>query len=211
MLIINRANRLERIHTHMALVIIAFVISHNIGIDRRHYIINSNYDFTTIETAYARIQSGAPVPTVSRVEWPGLTNIEMMTRRDRNETLVRGGTNAQCYEPMFGHRLEEYPYTSLRKGPTLSSKDGILNIKNPACMHYPDANDCRPGDHFATSDLAAASNFVNYRPFPFKFPWWQTLANWISLVSILMVIAGIVALGARRIRVPRRQDTPTTA
>jgi hypothetical protein len=211
MLIVHSTNRLQRIHAPIALIIIAFVISHNIRMDREHYIINSNYNFATIEAAYARIQSGAPVPAVSRVEWPGLTNIEMMTRRDRNEPLVRGATNAQCYEPMFGHRLEEYPYKSLRAGPTLSGRDGVLNIKNPACMHYPDANDCRPGDHFATSDLAAATEFVNYRPFPFEFPWWQTLANWVSLVSFLVVIAGIVACAVRRLPMLRRQRAPAAA
>jgi hypothetical protein len=132
-----------------------------------------------------------------------------MSQRNRNEALTGGGTNAQCYEPMFGHRMENYPYTSLRRGPTLSNKDGILNIKNPACLQYPDANDCRPGDHFASSDLTAATDFVNYRPFPFKFSGRQIVANWISLISFLIVVAGVVAFGARRLRTPWRHRTQT--
>jgi len=205
MLIVERAKGLRRVHPAMALVIIASVLSHNMGIDRQHYAIKANYDFTKVETAYVQARSGAPVPAISRIEWPRIPAPALMKRRDRNDALVGGGTNAQCYEPMFGHRLEEYPYTSLREGPTLRGNDGVLNIKNPACMQYPDANECQPGDHFASSNLAAATEFVNYRPFPFQFPWWQTLANWISVVSFLIVVAGIVAFGARRIGIPRWQ------
>ena len=202
MLIVERAEGLKRARPGVALVIVACVITHNMGIDRQHYAKQGDFDFTAVETACAAARRGAPVPPVSRVEWSDVSKSGLMTLRNRNDSLMRGGTNAQCFEPMFGHRLEDYSYISLREGPTLRSENGILNIKNPACMQYPDANECRPGDHFASSELAAAQEFVNYRPFP--FPWWQTLANWISLVTFLIVVAGLVAFGARRIGWPLR-------
>lgn len=203
MLVVDRARVLERVRPTAALVIVAFVVIHNAGIDRQYYTTRGNYDFATVERAYVSARNGAPVPPVSRVEHPGLDFSQFMSRRDRNESLVRGATNAQCYEPMFGHRLEEYPYGALREGPALQSENGILNLKNPACMLYPDANGCQPGDHFASAELSAARDFTEYRPFPFRFPWWQTLANWISLLSLLLVLSGLAFLGARRVRGPR--------
>ncbi|MDA0653302.1 MAG: hypothetical protein O3C49_08515 [Proteobacteria bacterium] len=207
MLIVERAEELRRFHPAIMLVIVAGVLFHNMSINREYYIKSGDYNFSRIETAHALARSGGTVPTVSRVVWRRIPEKQKMTRHDRNDALVRGDTDAQCYEPMFGQRLGEFPYTSLREGPTLQSKDGLLNIKNPACMQYPDANNCRPGDHFASSDISAARDFMNYRPFPFQLPWWQTLANWISLGSFLILIAGFVAIGVKRIRAPWRQRT----
>lgn len=205
MLIVDRNEGFRFAPRHIALAIVVTVILCNLGANRRYYAVRDDYNFTAVETAYRVARQSGTVPMVGGVVWPWAAGLTLMTRRDRDNALVRGGTNAQCYEPMFGHRMEAYPYTALRKGPTLRARNGMLNIKNPACMQYPEANQCKPGDHFQSSDLGAARAFVNYRPFPFEFPWWQTLANRISLISFLMVLAGLAATGVRRLRVPWRR------
>ena len=63
--------------------------------------------------------------------------------------VIEGKSNALCYEPLFGYRLERYPFKALRPGPIDAlDAQGNLNLKNPACYVYPEANECAPGDHF---------------------------------------------------------------
>lgn len=205
MLVVERARGLARAHPYVALVIIVGVVSINAKLDRQYYERRGNYQFAAVEGAYTAVSRGAPVPAVGTVEWPRIDKRDLMSRRDRNEGLVRGATNPNCYEPMFGHRLEEYPYGPLRQGPTLEARNGVLNIKNPACMVYPEANQCRPGDHFTEDQIGEARNFVSYRPFRFQLPWWQTLANGISVVALFAVMAGIAVLGLGRRRASRRR------
>ena len=124
-----------------------------------------------------------------------------MRYRNRNDAMFRGASEAQCYEPMFGHKLEAVPFQTLRPGPALEARNGVLNVKNPACMLYPGSNSCKPGDHFKASERAAAKAFLGYRPFPFVRPWWQRAANTVSVIArvgtfgLLLLFLG---RGARR-------------
>ncbi len=149
------------------------------------------------------------MPAVGRIEWPPIAKRDLMKRRDRNQSLISGATNAKCYAPMFGHRLEEYPYGPLREGPTLEARGGLLNIKNPACMVYPEANQCRPGDQFTEDRIDEARNFINYRAFRFEMPWWQKAANGISLLSLIAVLGGIALIALARLRTPRWRQPPS--
>ena len=63
--------------------------------------------------------------------------------------FIEGVSNALCYEPMFGYRLESLDRKYLRiSGLRNADQGGRLPMKNPACYVYPKENDCRPGDHF---------------------------------------------------------------
>jgi hypothetical protein len=123
--------------------------------------------------------------------------------------LVHCASSAMCYEPIFGYRLEHLPPSSLQPGPALGAGD-TLNIRNPACFVFPAANHCAPGSHFPATQRAAATAFVQYRPFAFNKPPSQQLADWISgltLAACALLLGWLIAEPvARRIRsrVPAR-------
>jgi hypothetical protein len=67
----------------------------------------------------------------------------------------------------------------------MSDMDGVLNIKNPACYVYPQANQCRPGDQFTVAQAGDAEKFLNYERFSYLQPLSATLADWLSLLTFL--------------------------
>lgn len=204
-LILQRARIAPQIRIATSLLVVAGVVVLNAGADRSYYRQKAEYDLHTIDQAYLAVRKGSPVPAITRVERLRVTNYAgLMRTRNRNDILVSGTSQGQCYEPMFGHRLEEFPFGPMRTGPTLRASNGLLNIKNPACFVYPKANNCKAGDHFKDGELAAATRFANYQSFEFKLPWWQHVANWLSLITLIGVILGLgfYAVGSLRRHAP---------
>lgn len=115
-----------------------------------------------------------------------------------NDMVAAGGSQLACYNPIFGYRLEHFPVKSLHPGPVLEERDGLLNIKNPACYLYPKQNRCTPGDHFTAAQLGEAQTFANYRPYPFEFSTAQKIANWITRITLtLLALLFVVAVGQK--------------
>ena len=135
------------------------------------YYHDESFDPVSIEQRYDELRVGAFRPEITKVG---------------SEDLVRGVSRFQCYEPMFGYRLELYPKKSLQIGSVYRLQSDFLNMKNPACYMYPKENNCEPGDHFNVGDKDQLDNFVNYRPFDFEISTTQRVANAISLASILL-------------------------
>lgn len=122
---------------------------------------------------------------------------------DRNDALVQGESELQCYQPTFGYRLEKMPVAPLRVGLALSEPaSGVLNVKNPACYVYPAANACRPGAHFTVAAREQAERFLAYRTFPFVMPAWQAAAGVVTALGLLAAAAMLLvsALARRKLR-----------
>ncbi len=165
------------------------------------------YDFTVMEKAYRQARTTGEIPAVDHVDWARIAvRAPWSTHRDRNDSLATGGTQAMCYEPMFGHRLEQYPFGTLRPGCVFRLSEASPNIKNPACMLFPGVNHCRPGDSFGRNGVERARRFVDYRPFPFKMPWYQRLADAVNLAVLLavLIVLGVSVVRRRPKRVFRR-------
>jgi Ca2+/Na+ antiporter len=182
------------------------VVFLNASAERKHEIRSADYAFNAIDAAYQAMATSRLVPPITHVVDPELETGAIQSARDRNDALADGGTSAQCYEPMFGYFLELHPRGPLAAGPALAARDGLLNVKNPACMVYPGANECRPGDHFRAAEIDAARRFLSYRSFDFRLPWWQRLANWTSVGALVAALA-IFALAAIR-RIMNRGPRP---
>jgi hypothetical protein len=105
-----------------------------------------------------------------------------------------------CYEAIFGYRLEWFPGRELRPGRTLAAVRGRLNLLNPACFAFPEANNCRPGDRFSAAERENAERFVCYRPFPFERPASQRLADLANLSGLSGLVAFLVLYCARAAR-----------
>jgi hypothetical protein len=118
---------------------------------------------------------------------------------DRQNGLAHGYSTASCYDPLFGYRLEKLPYGKIRLARAMSDMDGVLNVKNPACYVYPQANQCHPGDQFTVAQSAEAVKFLNYEPFEYRQPAGAVLASWLSLLTLLGLPV-VMAAAAYRLR-----------
>jgi hypothetical protein len=171
---------------------LALLLVQNLIVDRGFYHAQP-YDPARIEAAYlaARNQGGPPqvtslVVNVDADGKPALTG-------ERNDSLANGQSQLLCYEPMFGFRLEFLPFKNIHPGPVLDNDGKVFNFKNPACYLYPAENDCEPGGHFRLDQLDELNSFTAYSPFPYQKSLVQKLADWVSLLSLVLVAVGVLA------------------
>lgn len=118
-----------------------------------------------------------------------------------NSQLADGTSPMRCYNPIYGYRLEKlgnmhlFPAQVDAVGP-----DGALNLINPACLVFPDENQCQPWDRFKAEQRPEAERFAAYHPFEFAKSERQVVADRITLVSVLLAIIFLVAAAGRFIR-----------
>ena len=111
--------------------------------------------------------------------------------------LIEGKSNAQCYEPLFGYRLEQYRYPPLRPGAIdQADADGNLNLKNPACYVYPAENNCQPGDHFKASQRDAMLALVRYDDPGLAVSPARQAANWLGVLTLILLGGHLALYGA---------------
>ncbi len=165
----------------LAAVGIAVMLVQN-GLTPRAYYAATAYDPSGIEAAAAKVRAGGSLPAVTAIGEDG-------------DGPAKGLSILSCYQPLFGYQGEVFPREELRVGPVATAL-GPLNLKNPACYVFPDANACWPGDPFEAEDRERAAAFATYRPFPFERSTIQTWADTINAVALGLFVAGLAALAA---------------
>lgn len=181
---VQRLHRNELIQYLVAVLAISGIFLINAQADWSEYE-HQRFPVGDILNAYTKLKSSGEVPAITRaaayVDGGGRPRPILQG----NTFFVFGASQILCYEPIFGYRQERFPFGPIRMGPVEEALGGgVLNFKNPACFVYPTQNNCRPGDHFRTDERDKLRQFVQYRPFPFEVPYWQRLANGLSVASI---------------------------
>lgn len=145
---------------------------------------------------------------------------------ERNNLVAIGESAKVCYNPLFGYRAESSPAKNLQLSsifgaptllgapapasavatPTLSlgastqatRPTNDINLLNPACLAWPDANACKPGDQFARQDKKNAQAFAARLPFSYAKSLRQRASEWVSAVAwILWLGLGLVVFARR--------------
>lgn len=119
---------------------------------------------------------------------------QVMMTLDRNEALFEGASQLACYQAIFGYRLEHFPVGDLHFGPVAEVIGGHLNLKDPSCYLFPEANGCQPGDPLSAAREADAAAFTTYHPLPFHKPGAQRAADGLSLAALILL--GLALPGA---------------
>ncbi len=155
------------------------------------------YDASDLATAWQRAHAtGAPPPIVGVTKFVD-ANHELLMTPERENALTQGFSMLFCYEPLFGYKMEKFPFGHIRLGDAFSSRNGVLNFKNPACYVFPGANQCAPGDQFTDSQADALRRFLDYQPLPFAKPAYAKIADWIGILSLLGVPVLLVLSGRK--------------
>jgi len=183
------------IRTSAAIIAIALVVAINLMQDRRSYT-QEPYDPEPAVQAYREARGGAPAPSIRRIGVYRDADGTIVQPIHRNDGLSQGYSSLYCYNPVFGYRLENFPFKDLHPGPVREARDGHFNIKNPACYVYPKENECRPGDHFRETEREDMEKFVSYRPFTFNMSATQKAANALTLFGLVASVILVLAAGA---------------
>ncbi|HCI03325.1 TPA: hypothetical protein DE059_00180 [Candidatus Peribacteria bacterium] len=111
--------------------------------------------------------------------------------------IFSGSNHIHCYESLFW-QTDIFKSNPITGGAPAVQADGKFNIYNPACLQYPEANECKPGDRILSEDGENASLFLSGQKTTWKIPAWQRAGNWISLIALVGVLASLVVAGIRR-------------
>ena len=161
--------------------------------NRSYYLEQAIYDPGPVVDYYRAVKRGEAVPHIDTIA--DSRSAERATGL-RMDGLVRGESPLQCYNPLYGYRLERFRVEPLREGPVLDRVGAdILNLRNPACLVYPDENGCKPWDAFRTDQQKEAWQFVHYQPYVFNVSRMQQAANYLSLLSLLVSLGLLSWLG----------------
>ncbi|WP_067733114.1 hypothetical protein [Novosphingobium naphthalenivorans] len=172
-----------------------------------HYYADQTYDPAPMLAARQRVAATGTVPPVERIADPWLAGGTIQPDdAGRNAAFAKGTSPFPCYEPMFGYRMEVFRQGRLSDGPVLQARNGLLNLKNPACYVFPAENACRPGDEFTAAQRSQADAFRHYRPFDYAWPARQYLAAGVSLLAAVLGLLGLAIAGAVLLATRRRQS-----
>ena len=164
---------------------ILMIIALNIAEPRRYYF-NQEYRPGPLLAAYDHLAAGATKHHAIRaIGTRAEETAEGGPNFLDNEIMLAGISQMRCYNPSFGYRLENLPPARLVAGEALTERDGLLNIRNPACYVFPKENGCQPGDQFRADQRKEAEAFVSYRPFAFNKSHAQQLADGVTLSALL--------------------------
>jgi hypothetical protein len=204
-LVLERAAIFTRFRNHLSAIAIIGVVLIAAFTDKSLYH-NQPYSPQHILDGYQEAkQSGKPpiITTIHAfVDEQGRPQLPPF----RNDTLVKGASQLLCYEPIFGYGLENLPFGPLHMGRVDQAKDGVFNIKNPACYVYPEENNCKVGDHFTTQQPKEAEAFVSYKPYSFEISTGQKTADVIAAITLAAL--GLFWLGYG-LSVIRRRSSPS--
>lgn len=121
--------------------------------------------------------------------------------------FVAGSSNALCYEPMFGYRLELMDRRHLRvSNINVADRNGLLPMKNPACYVYPEENNCRPGAHFTSDQYGDVETLTAYGRISARASALRDRLNMVAGVAFLAVF-GTILTGMWRTRRRRSEYT----
>jgi hypothetical protein len=120
-----------------------------------------------------------------------------------DHVFTKGISNATCYEPVFGYRLELFPIRSIQSGDVMTLKNGTYGLINPACYVYPAENNCAPGDRFRADQKMSMLKFMHREEFEAKVSNLRIVAEFAASISALVIALGVFVYLLRRRRLPK--------
>ena len=121
----------------------------------------------------------------------------------RNDLFKINLSSFNCYQPIYGYLLEKFPQAKLKfdKKNKISAQKFLLsgnarsldrfenyNFLNPACLIFPDENNCAEGYNFKKKDEDKINSFLNYEKFKFEMKFIQHIFNYLSLTIFVISI-----------------------
>jgi hypothetical protein len=188
---------------NLAIGAIALFLAFTASVDRSFYTAQ-NYSPTPVVDAFRNARSNPEFqPSIQSIGAFIDENRNIVMPMNRNDLITIGSSQLACYMPIYGYRLESFPFGTLRVGSVFDETNGFLNVKNPACFVFPKENFCAAGDHFPASRKQDAASFLSYRAFPFEKSTRQKIAGIIS--TIALIAAGLALLGSLALVVNARR------
>ena len=176
----------------------------------KSYYAEQGYDPQLSVYAHQQVMQTKIVPPIEKIsEVSSINTPEGVTMSAGDAVMTFGLSQVNCHESLFGYRHEEFKQKELLKvGETVDQlTDDRFNMKNPACLVFPDENNCVPGDHFRADQKEELLSFTSYKGYEFNMPKTQYIANWVSLITILMCCGFLLMFSFQAVLTSYRQKS----
>lgn len=160
-----------------------------------------SYDPKPVVSAYHDVRATGRSPEISQLGASVDEQSQNVTLPlSRNNAVVVGISFLFCNEPVFGSLLQRFAYQPLVLGSVTTQLDAGFNMKNPACYLAPAENQCRVGGRFKIEQSQALEQFIHYRPFAFIKPKGQETMEWVSMLSVIVLVLGMLWVTMNRFK-----------
>ena len=197
--LIEKARISEKYKKYLSLCFIIIIIFQNALTDNSNYTKNASYNISDSFLFNKKLDEGFE---------PDIVGPSLLLNKDgslkkitnRNDAFYFSYSSLTCYQPIYGYGLENlngknikfYSKRILGDGSILyysNKKDkNKITFFNPACFLFPKENDCLPGDIFNSEDYENLEKFLSFEKIDFKQNSKQMMANYISLISVILSI-----------------------
>ena len=174
------------------------------------YYAKQGYNPQLIVYAHQQVKQTNQVPAITEISSVrSVTTDEGVRMTGGDEMMAFGLSQINCTESLFGYRHEDFKQKELLKvGETVDQlTEDRFNMKNPACLVFPDENNCVPGDHFRADQKEELLSFTSYKGYEFNMPKTQYIANWVSLITILMCCGFLLMFSFQAVLTSYRQKS----
>ena len=134
-----------------------------------------SFDITQIEDLYADFQEERDAYAVNKIV-PNIKDYEVFRAKASNLNIV---------EPVFGYNLGQYSPNLIAGSPYKTAGD-YFNFTNPACLVYPNENDCQPFDRVRVNDRDNLEKLLNRQQPDWRIPLVQSISNVISIATLVI-------------------------
>jgi hypothetical protein len=119
-----------------------------------------------------------------------ITQIGIGEWENNTQVFLDHTSNLNSYAPIFGYQLETF-HPEIKPGSVWDLSDNYYNMTNPSGYVFPDVNASRPFERIPSTEKDRLETFVNHRQPNWNLPIYQQAANWISVVSFLLVLGAL--------------------
>jgi hypothetical protein len=165
------------------------------AVDDRTYYANQNYPPASVVASWDKVNTSGEVPPVVNIEVPmDAQGNPIPAPINRNDVLIRGGSQLICYEPIFGYQQEWFPWKNhIAPGPAGNRMPGGgLNTHNPSFFVFPAENGGEAGEPFRVDQMEDMRAFLSYRPFPFEKSTRQVWLDRLNVAALVGLLLGLV-------------------
>jgi len=146
-----------------------------------------NFDISGLLLVAERIKHGESFP------------IEKVGDVTDQTVFERQTSNLEPYEVLFGYNLKAFQ-PAVVKGPAREIREGAFNMTDPTGLVYPEVNGSSQWNRIPQDKRQELEDFLAHRqPQGWKIPLAQQVADWVSLIALLVSI-GLVVYGLSRKR-----------
>ena len=123
---------------------------------------------------------------------------------DNTGAMLYSMSNLHPYEPIFGYALQKF-HPEIQAGSIWEVSDGYYNMTNPSGYVFPEVNHTRPFERIPVSEKAELLAFANHKQPDWKLPLYQQVFDWVSGLSVLLVVAILAYFGVGKVVKPTQR------